>query len=62
MQQKARLRGMELPDEVARFLLNRQQRDIRELVQILDLLDKASIVHQRKLTIPFVKDMLSLSH
>jgi DnaA family protein len=53
---------MELPDEVARFLLNRQQRDIRELVQILDLLDKASIVHQRKLTIPFVKDMLSLSH
>lgn len=62
LQQKARLRGMELPDEVARFLLNRQQRDIRELVQILDLLDKASIVHQRKLTIPFVKDMLSLSH
>lgn len=62
LQQKARLRGMELPDEVARFLLNRQQRDIRELVHILDLLDKASIVHQRKLTIPFVKDMLSLSH
>jgi DnaA family protein len=62
LQQKARLRGMELPDEVARFLLNRQQRDIRDLVQILDLLDKASIVHQRKLTIPFVKDMLSLSH
>ena len=59
LQQKARLRGMELPDEVARFLLNRQQRDIRELVQILDLLDKASIVHQRKLTIPFVKEILN---
>ncbi|MBU1436513.1 MAG: DnaA inactivator Hda [Gammaproteobacteria bacterium] len=59
LQQKARLRGIELPDEVARFLLNRQQRDIRALVAILDKLDKASIVHQRKLTIPFVKDVLA---
>ncbi|MFC4656697.1 MULTISPECIES: DnaA regulatory inactivator Hda [Rheinheimera] len=59
LQQKAHLRGMELPDEVARFLLNRQQRDIRDLVRILDLLDKASIVHQRRLTIPFVKEILT---
>lgn len=61
LQQKARLRGIELPDEVARFLLNRQQREIRALVAILDKLDKASIVHQRKLTIPFVKDVLAQS-
>jgi DnaA family protein len=61
LQQKARLRGMDLPDEVARFLLNRQQREIRALVAILDKLDKASIVHQRKLTIPFVKDVLAQS-
>ncbi len=59
LQQKARLRGIDLPDEVARFLLNRQQREIRALVAILDKLDKASIVHQRKLTIPFVKDVLA---
>ncbi len=58
LQQKARLRGMELPDEVARYLLNHQDRDIRALVSILDKLDKASIVHQRKLTIPFVKEIL----
>lgn len=61
LQQKARLRGIDLPDEVARFLLNRQQREIRALVAILDKLDKASIVHQRKLTIPFVKDVLAQS-
>ena len=61
LQQKARLRGIDLPDEVARFLLNRQQREIRTLVAILDKLDKASIVHQRKLTIPFVKDVLAQS-
>lgn len=59
LQQKARLRGLDLPDEVARFLLNRQQRDVRALVSLLDLLDKASMVHQRRLTIPFVKDVLA---
>ena len=58
LQQKARLRGMELPDEVARYLLNHQDRDIRALVSTLDKLDKASIVHQRKLTIPFLKEIL----
>ncbi|WP_348734598.1 DnaA regulatory inactivator Hda [Rheinheimera texasensis] len=59
LQQKARVRGLDLPDEVARYLLNRQQRDIRALVDTLDLLDKASMVHQRRLTIPFVKDVLA---
>ena len=59
LQQKARLRGMELPDEVARYLLNHQDRDIRALVVMLDKLDKATLVHQRKLTIPFVKDILN---
>lgn len=60
LQQKARIRGIELPDEVARYLFNRQQRDLRALVQMLDKLDKASMVHQRKLTIPFVKDVLAI--
>ncbi len=59
LQQKARVRGLDLPDEVARYLLNRQQRDIRALVDTLDVLDKASMVHQRRLTIPFVKDVLA---
>ena len=59
LQQKARIRGLDLSDEVARFLLNRQQRDIRALVSLLDLLDKASMIHQRRLTIPFVKDVLA---
>ena len=58
LQQKARLRGIELPDEAARYLLNHHDRDIRSLVSILDQLDKASIVHQRKLTIPFIRETL----
>lgn len=59
LQQKARLRGIELPAEVSRYLLNHQSRDIRGLVSILDKLDKATLVHQRKLTIPFIKEILS---
>lgn len=58
LQQKARLRGIELPDEASRYLLNHYDRDIRSLVNILDQLDKASIVHQRKLTIPFIREIL----
>jgi len=59
LQHKARLRGLDLPDEVARYLLNRHERDIRVLVSMLDQLDKASMVHQRRLTIPFVKEVLA---
>lgn len=59
LQHKAHLRGMELSSDVARYLLNRQQRDIRALLAILDTLDQASIVHQRKITIPFVKAVLA---
>ncbi|HAT41202.1 MAG TPA: DnaA regulatory inactivator Hda [Rheinheimera sp.] len=58
LQQKAKLRGLELPDETARFLLNRLQRDTRALLDTLDQLDKASMQHQRRLTIPFVKEVL----
>lgn len=61
LQQKARLRGIELPDEAARYLLNHHDRDIRALVAMLDRLDKASIVHQRKLTIPFIREILQES-
>ncbi|OBW91180.1 DNA replication protein [Gallibacterium genomosp. 3] len=60
LQQAARKRGLELPDEVAKFLLNRLDRDLTYLFSILDKLDKASLQAQRKLTIPFVKEQLHL--
>lgn len=53
-------RGIELPDETANFLLKRLDRDIKSLFDTLTLLDKASLQAQRKLTIPFVKETLSL--
>ena len=56
----ARERGFELPDEVAQFLLARTSRDQRELLGVLGRLDQASLAQGRRLTIPFVKQTLSL--
>ncbi|MBV7317518.1 DnaA inactivator Hda [Shewanella sp. NIFS-20-20] len=60
LQRRSAMRGLHLPDDVGRFLLNRMARDLRTLFDVLDKLDKASMIHQRKLTIPFVKETLRL--
>ena len=53
-------RGLDLPSEVAQFLLARTSRDQRELLDVLDRLDKASLAQGRRLTIPFTKQILGL--
>ena len=50
-----------MPEDVCRFLLKRLDREMRSLFMTLDQLDHASITAQRKLTIPFVKEILSFS-
>lgn len=55
LQQRALRRGFELPEDTAKFLLNRLQRDMATLCATLDALDSASLVAQRKVTVPFVK-------
>ncbi len=60
LQKNAHQRGIELPDEVANFLLKRLERDMKTLFEVLSKLDKASLQAQRKLTIPFVKEILKL--
>lgn len=52
---RAKGRGLNMSDEVARFILNRGPRSMSELFALLDSLDQASLAAQRKLTIPFVK-------
>ena len=56
---QAQARGLELPEEVAQYLLRHQSRDMRELIQLLQQLDKASMIEKRRLTIPFVRQVLS---
>ncbi|GEN22341.1 DnaA regulatory inactivator Hda [Halomonas cupida] len=58
LQLRAKLRGMQLPDEVARYILHRGSRQFGELLRCLETLDSESLSAQRKLTIPFVKKAL----
>lgn len=58
LQQRAHRRGFELPEDTAKFLLNRLQRDMNTLCSTLDALDTASLVAQRKVTVPFVKSFI----
>jgi DnaA family protein len=58
LQLRAQLRGLELPDETAQFMLRRLPRDMTHLYAVLDELDAASLVAQRRLTVPFVKEVL----
>jgi len=55
----ADVRGLELTDEVKSYLLTRYQRDVSTMVKMIELLDKASLQEQRKVTIPFLKKTLS---
>lgn len=58
LQHRARIRGFELPDETARWLQRRFPRDMHTLYELLDTLDEAALVAQRRLTIPFIRSVL----
>ena len=58
LQLRASHRGLELPLETARFLMVRSRRDMKSLYELLDRLDLEALRAQRKLTIPFVRDVL----
>ena len=55
---RAAQRGLQLPHETSDYLLKRLPRDLPSLFEILDDLDEASLVAQRKLTIPFIREAL----
>lgn len=55
---RAHTRGFELPDETSRWLQRRFPRDMRALYELLDTLDEAALVAQRRLTVPFIRSVL----
>jgi DnaA family protein len=57
---QAEQRGLILSDEVGQFLLRRAQRDLGGLLPLFQVLDQASLIEQRRLTVPFVKQVLDL--
>ena len=58
LQLRARHRGLDLPDDTARYLLTRSRRDMASLYHLLDRLDTEALRAQRRLTIPFVRTIL----
>jgi len=55
---RARLRGFELPEETWQYLQRHFPRDMRSLYALLDTLDEAALAAQRRLTIPFIREVL----
>lgn len=58
LQLRARLRGFELPEDTSRWLQRRFPRDMRTMCELLETLDQAALVAQRRLTIPFIRSVL----
>lgn len=58
MQLRASWRGLELSDEVARFVMARVDRRSAELFRLLDRLDREALAAKKKLTVPFVRSVL----
>jgi DnaA family protein len=56
---QAKIRGIHLPEDVAQYLLRHFSREMVELMQLLTRLDKASLSAQRRLTIPFVSQVIA---
>lgn len=58
LQLRSKHRGLDLPDDTARYLLKRSRRDMASLYEVLDRLDREALRAKRRLTIPFVRDVL----
>jgi DnaA family protein len=58
LQGRARARGLELPEDSARYLQRHFRRDLPTLCRLLDTIDTAALQAQRRLTVPFIREVL----
>jgi len=58
LQIKAQERGFELSDSACQYLIKRCSRNMHDLLEILQQLDRASLAAKRKITIPFIKNTI----
>ncbi|SEQ74350.1 regulatory inactivation of DnaA Hda protein [Solimonas aquatica] len=59
LQERAQARGLELKDEVVRWLQRTQARSPGALLEALERLDRASLSQKRRLSLPFVQATLA---
>lgn len=60
MRQHAAGRGFELSEEICHYLLRHGRRDLRSLLMTLEALDRYSLVYQRQITIPLLRELLQV--
>ena len=58
LRDRAQRRGLILEDAAVDWLLTRTDRDLGSLVLLLDKLDRESLAAQRRITVPFLKQVL----
>ena len=56
---RAQQRGLEIDDAVLDWLFARQPRDLAALMALFEELDHAAMAAQRRITIPFLREMLA---
>ncbi len=59
VRQEADRRGIFLSDDVMNHLLTHFERDLKNLMQLLDRLDEFALSHKRHVTVPLLKKMLA---
>lgn len=59
LQGRAAARGFELSRDAGQYLLRHSRRDMPALLALLDQLDRESLAAQRRLTVPFVREVLA---
>lgn len=58
LRQRAARRGLELDDAVLEFLFRRVGRDLASLTVLLDRIDRESLAARRRVTVPFLRQLL----
>jgi DnaA family protein len=52
------VRGLILDEAVLDFLFSRTQRDLASLAALLDRVDREALAAQRRITVPFLRQLL----
>lgn len=60
MRRIAKLRGLEISSDVGKFILRRSKRDMQEIEALVEKLEAETMKQHRKLSIPFVKEILRI--
>ena len=58
LDRRAREKNMPMNNEVLQYIYMRHSRDLQSLLSVLDKLDQLSLAEKRRLTIPFIKQVM----